>query len=56
MLIRLNGITPDTELCFLNLNVNIVSLVFSLYVNTLIIVKKIDMDFHFINADLLQFL
>ena len=56
MLIRLNGITPDTELRFLNLNVNIVSLVFSLYANTLIIVKKINVDFNFIDANLLQFL
>jgi len=53
VLIRFNGVTPDTELRFLNLNVNIVLLVFSLYANTLIIVKKIDVNFCLFNADLL---
>ena len=53
MLIRLNRIKPDTELCFLNLDVNKVLLVFSLYAYKLIIVKKIDVDIQVIDADLL---
>ena len=55
MLVRFDGITADAERSFLDLDVDKIAFVLSLYANALVIVKKIDVDFRFIDADLPQF-